>query len=273
MTRFFVLLRYIIESFRLFVWRLRYKGVRSALIFLRCRTQDFYVSQRNKRIREPQVECPCCGWTGYDFYTMDATKFWLPSVICPNCGGCERHRLLHLYMTRHDPELFSRKGAALHFAPEGPVRNLIKRNPALQYFATDFSRDLLLHYDSMRFRCDIQNLPIKDASFEVVFCLHVLEHVRDDLQAVAELERILAPTGVAYIMVPFDMNLDETVEWEEPDPDIYDHIWAYALPDFKYRLGRFAYEEIKPASILSPDEIRRYRIPDKEVVYRCVRRV
>jgi len=68
------------------------------------------------------------------------------------------------------------------------------------------------------------------------------------------------------------LNRDETEEWDEPAPDVCDHIWAYALPDFKHRLAAFQYREIKPSDFLSPEEIRRFRIPDKEIIYRCMKR-
>ena len=40
-----------------------------------------------------------------------------------------------------------------------------------------------------------------DASFDVVICAHVLEHV-DDQRAIAELARIVKPGGSLLAMVP-----------------------------------------------------------------------
>jgi ubiquinone/menaquinone biosynthesis C-methylase UbiE len=123
-----------------------------------------------------------------------------------------------------------------------------------------------------RFQCDIQHLPVKDNAVDIVFCLHVLEHVRHDKKAIGELCRALKPGGIAYIMVPVDLNRDKTEEWDEPAPDVCGHIWAYSPSDFKHKLDPFQYLEIKPADFLSPEEIRRFRIPDKEILYRCVKR-
>lgn len=263
---------------RNFIDRLIHKGIRSAAIFLKIRWLNFRIGKLNNRsTSDPglvRVECPCCGWRGYDFFAYDAVIFWIPSVHCPGCGSHERHRMLHTYIHRHDPDLPQSTGRLLHFAPEDDVRRIFAGNDKLKYFSTDF----LLK--EIRARCvpgtavltDIQQLGIATDSFDIIFCAHVLEHVRQDRQAIGELERVLKPGGVAYIMVPFDMALAESREWDEPNPDISDHIWAYSIHDFKDRLAVFDVLEITPASYLTPEEQERFGIPPKEIIYRCVKR-
>jgi len=46
-------------------------------------------------------------------------------------------------------------------------------------------------------------LPFKDASFEAVFSLNVLEHVRDPFRCAKEIARVLKPGGKLYCVVPF----------------------------------------------------------------------
>ena len=48
---------------------------------------------------------------------------------------------------------------------------------------------------------DIENLAVEDASFDVVICSHVLEHVNDTL-ALASIHRVLRPGGILIAMVP-----------------------------------------------------------------------
>lgn len=254
-----------------------YKGFGSACIFVRVAMLNFRISQANQlSARFPslrRVECPCCGWQGYDFYADDTIKFWLPSVFCPNCVSHERQRMLHLYIHRHDPGLLTAEGRMLHFAAEPAVRKLFASNPRLTYISTEYDMP------TARIRCehgtefltDIQKMGAMSNAFDIVFCLHVLEHVRKDRDAIREILRVLKPGGVAYIMVPFDMTLDVTEEWEIPDPDIHYHIWAYATNDFKHRLDIFNFEEIKPDTFLTAEERVRYRIPPKEIIYRCVK--
>lgn len=51
---------------------------------------------------------------------------------------------------------------------------------------------------------DVLQLPVADASMDVVLCEHVLEHVLDPLAACREIERVLRPGGLALIKVPFN---------------------------------------------------------------------
>ena len=53
-------------------------------------------------------------------------------------------------------------------------------------------------------RADVCALPISDASVDVVVSANVLEHVRGDEQALAEIARILRPGARAVIVVPLD---------------------------------------------------------------------
>ena len=47
-----------------------------------------------------------------------------------------------------------------------------------------------------------QTLPFPNASFDVVISNHVIEHTADPCAHVAEIQRILRPTGVAYLATP-----------------------------------------------------------------------
>ena len=50
---------------------------------------------------------------------------------------------------------------------------------------------------------DITEIPVDDASFDVVLCTEVLEHVPDPLKTLNELVRILKPGGKLIITAPF----------------------------------------------------------------------
>ncbi|HEY5110723.1 MAG TPA: class I SAM-dependent methyltransferase [Acidimicrobiales bacterium] len=49
---------------------------------------------------------------------------------------------------------------------------------------------------------DALHLPFPDATFDVVVCSEVLEHIPDDLAAMSELTRVLRPGGTMAITVP-----------------------------------------------------------------------
>ena len=50
---------------------------------------------------------------------------------------------------------------------------------------------------------DITNIPVEDASFDVVMCVEVLEHLPDPVAGMRELLRILRPGGKMLITAPF----------------------------------------------------------------------
>ena len=49
---------------------------------------------------------------------------------------------------------------------------------------------------------DVSDLPYADATFDLVTCLDVLEHVKDDVAALRELRRVTAPHGRLLVAVP-----------------------------------------------------------------------
>ncbi|HEY6518244.1 MAG TPA: methyltransferase domain-containing protein [Roseiarcus sp.] len=94
----------------------------------------------------------------------------------------------------------------LHFAPEPSLTPFIRSKGVKSYKTCDlFKTDVDL-------RIDICDIALPDQSFDLVLCLHVLEHVPDDRKAMSELHRILRPGGMAIIMVPLEEGLDETYE-------------------------------------------------------------
>ncbi len=144
-------------------------------------------------------ECPLCGYSGkflgYGYpYVCD--------VYCPECGSLERHRLLYLADQQHN---FFAGRFVLHFAPEAPIRRLIQDRRPGSYVTAD------LFADGVDRKENIESLTIENRSFDVVVCLHVLEHV-NDRAAIAELYRVLRPGGLLIAMFPIVEGWDETYE-------------------------------------------------------------
>jgi len=61
----------------------------------------------------------------------------------------------------------------------------------------------IFSYDNVNIVCDIENLPIKNNSIDVVFNIAVLEHVKDPDKVVSEIHRILRKDGVVISFFPF----------------------------------------------------------------------
>lgn len=264
------LLRSIVRNLREWRIRTRARGWRSGVTFLRCRWGNFWIRRAGRIIRTPRVECPICGWRGYDFLMLDCGGFSVPRVECPACQSHERHRLLHLYLLRERPDLLDGPLSVLHFAPEPNVRAILDKRPGIRAYSTDRSPWMLTGYAGRAFRADMMHMPVCDAAFDRVVCLHVLEHVPDDRQGVREIHRLLKPGGKALIMVPFMMGWDRSVEFDGPDPLQFDHVRGYSPKDFHLRLEPFVWEAVTPRSFLSEAELDTYRVPhDSQVLFIC----
>ena len=63
----------------------------------------------------------------------------------------------------------------------------------------------------------IDAIPVEDASFDVVLCLQVLEHVPDPAAAIRELHRVVRPGGRVLLtthgVYPFHPNPDDLWRW------------------------------------------------------------
>ena len=90
-------------------------------------------------------------------------------------------------------------------------RRFLERHPGrglnLGSGATALSSDLvnvdIAPYANVQVVADGVSLPFRDATFRVVLCEAVLEHVPDPWRVRSELARVLAPGGEALVVVPF----------------------------------------------------------------------
>ncbi len=214
--------------------------------------------------RTPEAECPCCGFHGRFDQGGLANR---PGAICPGCGSAERHRLLQL---AHDASFVSFSGKSiLHFAAETAISSLIRGSKPARYLTADIQPD----------RCDIalniEAIDQPDASFDVVVCSHVLEHV-DDAKALREIFRILRPSGYLVAMIPIIEGWTET--FEDPskvtpeDRELYfgqhDHVRWYGA-DSRDRM-RAAGFELDEFAALGPDSVR-YGLIRGETVFRAAK--
>lgn len=206
-------------------------------------------------------ECPVCGARRRRFlpYGYVASR---ADALCPSCLSLERHRLLWLYLTR-ETDLLRRPQRILHIAPEVCLMKRLRRCAA-DYTTADLESPLAdLHFD-------VQRIPLADASFDVLICNHLLEHVADDRRALREFRRILRPGGWGILLSPVDRTRETTFEDDSiVDPAArtrifgqYDHRRIYGR-DYADRLRAAGFEvrEIDYAARFSEAERRRYALP------------
>ena len=91
----------------------------------------------------------------------------------------------------------------------------------------------------------MESCRIGDGQVDLLVCSHVLEHVPDDRRAMAEIGRVLSPSGVGVLLVPISLVVDGVDE----DPSVVapadrlarfgqdDHVRTYGAAGFVERLG------------------------------------
>jgi SAM-dependent methyltransferase len=193
---------------------------------------------------------------------------------CPRCGSRARHRLLWLHLQQSG--LLAHRARLLHLAPEPQLAERLRG--LTDYVSAD--RDA----GAAMVQADVTALPFGDGSFELVLCSHVLEHVPDDAAAIAEIHRVLAPSGTALIQTP--VNHDQEVTYEDPaatDPETrlrrfsqHDHVRVFGR-DITERLERAGFAvTVVSADDAGEREAERYGLargawPMRNEIYRCER--
>lgn len=97
-------------------------------------------------------------------------------------------------------------------------------------FGLDFS-PVALEYCRQRHlenlgRADVQKLPVRTASVDVITALDLIEHVKDDEAVLREIYRVLRPGGIAVMSVPAHKSL-----WSNHDVALH-HCRRYEKGEF-----------------------------------------
>jgi len=61
----------------------------------------------------------------------------------------------------------------------------------------------IFSYDNVDIVCDIEKLPFKDNTVDIIFNIAVLEHVENPQNVINEIHRVLKPNGIVYTAFPF----------------------------------------------------------------------
>lgn len=139
---------------------------------------------------------------------LDVIGSDVENFSCPYCGAHDRERHLLMYFDRASVWEKIEKGNILHFAPEKTLIPRILSAKPEKYIKAD-----LLPRTADIVREDITQLSFANCTFDLVIANHVLEHVSNDISALAEIYRVLKPGGYAILQTPYSAKLHRT--WED----------------------------------------------------------
>jgi predicted SAM-dependent methyltransferase len=191
-------------------------------------------------------------------------------LYCPVCRSLQRYRLVWLFFNSQFVTLGSKPERMLHIAPEDALAWRFRQVHGLDYLSAD------LYNPRAMVKMDIACIQFPDASFDIIYCSHVLEHVPDDRRALAEFYRALSPGGYAVLIVPI---LSE-VTFEDPaitSPEErqkaygqYDHVRSYGL-DFKERVEQagFRVTAYTTSDLADSEQAERMGLGHEETIFYC----
>ena len=157
--------------------------------------------------------CPCCGLRfsrfvdgGYRnypaIYNSKRYEQIGQEVICPFCRSLPRHRILATWCEQNRDSLKGKQ--ILYFALEYGMLRWLKRN-GIPVTSADL-------FAPANLKLDLEYIDQPDNSWDIVFCNHVLEHVKEYKKALEELRRVLKPGGKLICSFPIDENYKTVYE-------------------------------------------------------------
>jgi SAM-dependent methyltransferase len=196
------------------------------------------------------------------------------AVICPGCHSTDRDRLLYIYINQNVK--INIKSTILHIAPEPALTTFLKKLAPDNYVAGVKYHEGFYYGKNVKL-FDIKAIPYDNNLFDLILCNHVLEHIDDDIKAMQELYRVLAPGGKAIMQVPWSPLLETTLE----DPSItdeakkeelfgqFDHVRLYGN-DYPQRLKNagFLVQIIDPKMLINENiQAEKWAINLNEVIF------
>lgn len=144
-----------------------------------------------------------------------------------------------------------------------------------KYSAHDFAEELgtIGRYTKLDYISDVTAIPVPDASFDVILCTEVLEHVPEPILALKEFGRILTPGGKLLLSAPLGSRLHQ-----EPfhfyggyTPHWYEHFLVksgFSVESIERNMGFFSYfgqEGLRFSALIDPRRTAHLRISKRAV--------
>jgi SAM-dependent methyltransferase len=218
--------------------------------------------------------CPVCRSHCRKFLAHGPPSRRVQDGVCPVCLSHPRHRLACIFLTTRTTLLDGLAKTVLHFAPEPAFAAALRSARGIETVSAD------LDSPHAMVKLDITRIDRATASFDVILCSHVLEHVPDDREAMREMFRVLKPGGWAMIQVPIssrptfeDPSITDPAERERLFWKT-DHVRLYGLDiSDRLRAAGFEVDTVFGHELVEPSGLAQAGIYPKDLVFHCRKRV
>ena len=220
-----------------------------------------------------RYNCPCCNSTLRGFVGREGLLKRNDDGYCPRCNAKARHRRIWLYIREHT-NLGKASLRLLEVAPWWSLAQKLSALDTVDYAGLDLKR----HSPFVNVVGDIRTTPLQTDSFDAALCIHVLEHVEHDADAMHELYRVLKPGGWALVSVPLLLDEPTREDLSVTDPQERKrlfgetgHVRHYGT-DFIERLKFAGFQvTMNAASTVSTDARIKYGLRNDENIFHCVK--
>jgi len=211
----------------------------------------------------PLAPCIICGGTRFESGSRTHRLSRSGRLCrCAQCRSLERHRAFRKVLIRLRRRDF-KQARCLQISSDPTIRRT--------WFG---SYEVSVHNGNNSI--DVQKIDRADASYDIIVCNHVLEHVPDHRQALRELGRILSDRGFLFVSVPNPIACVRTKDWGWPDPDRWHHYREFG-PDFAELLVKelpdLSIIEVRPVDDATGDPDVAYILTRNSTWYRRVRQL
>jgi SAM-dependent methyltransferase len=216
--------------------------------------------------------CPCCGWKLRAFTHGGTSIRVRPLGYCPRCNSKARHRRWWLFLEQKT-NLFASPLRLLHIAPNYCLSRRFKQISNIDYVGVDHN-----HHRNICVKMELPAAAFLSESFDAIICMHVLEHIPKDRQAIGELYRTLKPGGWAAVSVPIKLDRKTFEDPSITSPQerermfgetVHVRYYGYDLVD---RLQEVGFKvQMDPGRDVDPLSRQQYGLRDDENIFFCTK--
>lgn len=217
---------------------------------------------RDGLLRQRNVVCNICGWSGAAFYPNTGSGYFELNANCPRCSCIHRYRALAAALDS-ETDFFAPEKMVIEVAPvRGFQAYCLWRKEEKNYISFDLEKFGME-------KGDLTAMRYAEAACDYFLCFHVLEHVPADTLAMKEIFRVLRPGGLGIFQVPIDYSISEIIEYGKPNPLETGHVRRYSPDGFAARLAAVGFEvrKVSVRQLASSADCARYGLNPEPIYF------